>query len=327
MKILAVDDDTLILELLPMVLANSGYTDVEVSSVPDLAMKMIENEATTYECFLFDIQMPGTDGIELCRKVRTITRYKKTPIIMLTAMNDKGYIDQAFEAGATDYITKPFDVTELGARLRVAETLQQAYAVIQELRFEGTAVGTDDEQAISSAFLQPHFIDDIDGAVDKQTLGNYLSQLSSAGIQGTNIFAIKIDQAQRIHAQAKASEFSYALSEIAYAIGESLKCKGFFLMAYAGSGSFLCVSHAADLHGVNAVEFDIQCEIDERRLAFDDGRPMDVTVSMGQWITPHFRKSMRYDRVFSVAIARAEGRFEEKKLQPFEANFSKSARQ
>ncbi|MGO4914799.1 response regulator [Pseudogemmobacter sp. W21_MBD1_M6] len=325
MKILAVDDDTLILELLPLVLASSGYTDVEVSNMPDKAMERIEDENTTFECFLLDIQMPGTDGIELCRKVRAITRYRKTPIIMLTAMHDKGYIDHAFEAGATDYITKPFDVTELGARLRVAETLQQAYTVIQELRFEGTSVGAGDTQVDTATFTQPHFIDDIDGAVDKQTLGNYLSQLSSAGIQGTNIFAVKVDQAQRIHAQAKPSEFSYALSEIADAIGESLKCKGFFLMAYAGAGAFLCVSHASNLHGVNAIEFEIQCEIDERQLAFDNGKPMDITVSMGQWITPHFRKSMRYDRVFSVAIARAEGRFEEKKLEPFEANFVKSA--
>jgi len=70
--------------------------------------------------------MPGMDGIELCRWVRQIPRYHQTPIIMLTAMRDMKNMGEAYRAGATDYATKPFDIEDLGMRLRVAQETVQA---------------------------------------------------------------------------------------------------------------------------------------------------------------------------------------------------------
>jgi CheY-like chemotaxis protein len=67
--------------------------------------------------------MPGMDGIELCGQIRALDSYKDAPIIMNTAVADRDYIDAAFAAGATDYLTKPVDEVEVKARLGVIEKL------------------------------------------------------------------------------------------------------------------------------------------------------------------------------------------------------------
>ena len=126
MRILAVDDDPYILELLPMIAARAGLADVTTASCGELALEAMVNDKPGFECLLFDINMPKMDGIELCARARQLPAYRRMPIIMLTAMSEKDYIVAAFKAGATDYATKPFDIVELGARLRIAQELVSA---------------------------------------------------------------------------------------------------------------------------------------------------------------------------------------------------------
>jgi DNA-binding response OmpR family regulator len=127
MKILTVDDDAFIRELLPLIAAKAGFPDVTTVSSGQLAMETLTKVDTAFDCMLLDINMPGMNGIELCGRIRQMDAYGKTPIIMLTAMSERDYMDDAFKAGATDYATKPFDINELGARLRVAQELVLAH--------------------------------------------------------------------------------------------------------------------------------------------------------------------------------------------------------
>lgn len=123
MKILAVDDDAFILELLSIVAARAGFNDIVTARTGESALEILQKGTDQYECLLLDINMPGMDGITLCTLARQIPSYEKTPIIMLTAMAEKDFVDRAFSAGATDYATKPFDILELSSRLRVAQEL------------------------------------------------------------------------------------------------------------------------------------------------------------------------------------------------------------
>ncbi len=133
MRILAVDDDTHILEVLEAVLLDSGYREVVTTASPLDALKIATNSPKIFDCLLLDIQMPDMDGITLCRRMRMIRGYEEIPIVMLTAMTEREYVERAFEAGATDYLTKPFDVLEIGARLRVASKLRQAQAAPRDV--------------------------------------------------------------------------------------------------------------------------------------------------------------------------------------------------
>ncbi|SHG79497.1 response regulator [Marivita hallyeonensis] len=126
MKILAVDDDAIALELLEVSLIHAGYDDIDLARSAAEAMTLIDAADTTYDCMLFDIVMPNTGGIELCQQVREIPRYCNVPIIMITAVKSEEVLKDAILAGATDYVHKPYDGLELGARLRAASMLSEA---------------------------------------------------------------------------------------------------------------------------------------------------------------------------------------------------------
>jgi CheY-like chemotaxis protein len=113
MKILSVDDDWMILELLELAMSVSGQHELTTVTSGEKAIQLLEQGEQRFDCFLLDIQMPHIYGVELCRVIREMPMYKRTPILMATAMSQKVYIDRALAAGASDYVTKPFDFEEL----------------------------------------------------------------------------------------------------------------------------------------------------------------------------------------------------------------------
>ena len=113
MKKLSVDDDWMILELLELAMSVSGQHELTIVTSGEKAIQLLEQGEQRFDCFLLDIQMPHIDGVELCRVIREMPMYKRTPILMATAMSQKVYIDRALAAGASDYVTKPFDFEEL----------------------------------------------------------------------------------------------------------------------------------------------------------------------------------------------------------------------
>lgn len=318
MKILAVDDDELTLSILPILLAESGYNDVTVCSSPELALTKIENGDVRFDCFFFDISMPFIHGIELCKRVRALHAYKETPVIMLTALAEKSDIDEAFAAGATDYVTKPFDVTEIGARARVADKLIQARKAGRQHHALGAARPKEYTYTAKVPFFDPQTFDNVDGAVEYQAIKNYLNTLSRTGLHSSNFFAVKIDQAEQIHASASRAEFTDTLTKIASAIARTLRPMGFFLMSYAGSGHFLCVSQSLEFDSGEDIEFALQCSIDhsidDADLNYATGEPMDISVSVGKTIRPGVSAYQKADRVFRTSIARAEGKYDAKQI-------------
>ena len=80
--------------------------------------------AAAVDLIVLDIVMPEIDGIEACARIRSDPRYVDVPVIMVTALNDMDTLSNAFVAGATDYITKPFNRVELLARVRSALKLK-----------------------------------------------------------------------------------------------------------------------------------------------------------------------------------------------------------
>ena len=116
MHLLAIDDEPSILELLETLIQfDADHTVETASSVADALELLARPGAKAFDCFIADIQMPGTDGIELCQILRGRPDNRQTPVLMLTAMSEYSYIDRAFSAGANDYITKPFDIMKLRA--------------------------------------------------------------------------------------------------------------------------------------------------------------------------------------------------------------------
>jgi DNA-binding response OmpR family regulator len=116
-KILIAEDDEVSRRLLGTTLQKWGYETVAVGD-GSAAWEVLREEAAPPLAIL-DWMMPRMDGIELCRKVRELSRAPATYIILLTARDDGRDLVRGLEAGADDYITKPFNREELRARIQV----------------------------------------------------------------------------------------------------------------------------------------------------------------------------------------------------------------
>lgn len=113
--ILIVDDTPANLEVACDILSGAGY---EVATAIDGDRTLKRVQAHTPDLILLDIQMPGIDGFEVCRRLKADANFAQVPIIFMTALSDTESKVQGFDLGAVDYITKPFQQKELLARVK-----------------------------------------------------------------------------------------------------------------------------------------------------------------------------------------------------------------
>ena len=111
-RILTVEDDERIRTSVKMALEDEGWDVVEAES-GEAAIEVFAAQPT--DVVLIDLMLPGIDGFELCRAIR---RQSDVPILMVTARTDTHDVVAGLEAGADDYVTKPFQPKELSARIR-----------------------------------------------------------------------------------------------------------------------------------------------------------------------------------------------------------------
>ena len=114
-KILVVDDEEHIAELISYNLTSNGYKVVIANNGIDAVKLAIEKKPSF---ILLDLMIPGKDGYDVCKDVRSNSEIRNTPIIMLTAKSEEVDKILGLELGADDYITKPFSVRELLARVK-----------------------------------------------------------------------------------------------------------------------------------------------------------------------------------------------------------------
>jgi len=130
MSILIVDDSIDSQLLLKSILKASGFSDLLIagSSVEAFRLRGMENSGEPVgkevDLILMDLLMPGLDGIEACRLIKTVEFLHDVPIILVTATEEVRYLEMALEAGALDFVSKPVNKVELLARVRSAIKLK-----------------------------------------------------------------------------------------------------------------------------------------------------------------------------------------------------------
>ncbi len=152
--ILIVDDIRKNLQLLIEILDTSGYgTTFAVSGKQ--ALERVE--VTEPDLILLDLMMPEMNGIEVCKRLKNNPKTKQIPIIFLTAATETNYLVSAFEAGAVDYVTKPFKTPELLVRVKThldlkktKDDLIQAYEEMQRIATTDELTGIPNRRSIFS---------------------------------------------------------------------------------------------------------------------------------------------------------------------------------
>lgn len=150
-SILVVEDDPTIRTLLGMALDGAGYSDVRLAGRGDEGLAEAQHRAP--DLILLDVMLPGLDGFSFASRVRQTPALAATRIIMLTARTEPADIVRGLEAGADDYVTKPFDRAVLLARVKAV--LRRTLPVTEGMDFDGLVI----DEAARSARLRGRALD------------------------------------------------------------------------------------------------------------------------------------------------------------------------
>lgn len=292
MRILAVDDDPIILGLIPRIAAEIGCSDTTISSSGAQALSFLEQSARPFDCLLLDINMPGMDGIELCGRIRSIPAYRDTPIIMLTAMQDFDFLDRAFRAGASDYITKPFDVIAFGTCLR---NVQDKILLTQ--------VDTGAADAVAKAGIgdanwnvpAPGSIPGVESLIEHAALQNYLVRLSGVALSQAYVMAVEVQ------CTAGSVDAPVALAPVVVAIN-TLFTKQPCVMSYIGDGRFIVVSNGVNLPDSARLERAIEDKLHGQDGYGDAMLDSGITVSVGLAVRPGRDRTHRAKMAIDAAL-------------------------
>ncbi len=129
-SILIVDDVPKNIQLVAKFLTREGYL-LYFAQSGETALKQISSQ--NFDLILLDVMMPGMDGFEVCRRIKELENAKDIPVIFLTAKTDDEAIGKGFQLGGVDYLTKPFNPTELIARVKTHLSLRQREKELKEL--------------------------------------------------------------------------------------------------------------------------------------------------------------------------------------------------
>ncbi len=113
--VIAVDDEPDVLGTLTRILGREGYEVGQATSGTEAWQKIVYRRP---DLLILDVMMPGMDGLTLCRQLRADNRFIDLPVLLLTARNTTDDVVSGLDAGGDDYVSKPFEVAELTARVR-----------------------------------------------------------------------------------------------------------------------------------------------------------------------------------------------------------------
>jgi DNA-binding response OmpR family regulator len=126
-SILIVDDTPANLNVLSTILTQQGY---KVRPANNGEVALVVAQRATPDLILLDIQMPGMNGFEVCKRLKEIDQTRDIPVIFISALDEVLDKVEAFEVGGVDYITKPFQILEVLARIEYQLTLRRQHEQI-----------------------------------------------------------------------------------------------------------------------------------------------------------------------------------------------------
>jgi len=218
-RILIVDDEASASQALSLVLSAGKFDDVAIATNAEEAFEALDlanpddSVPPSFGVIMLDVMMPGMDGIEACARIRATRRYRDVPILMCTGVTEVESLNQAFIAGANDYLSKPFKKIELLARVRSAMRLKRELdrrrARESELRKAQHRDELPDER----------FFDRVTGMPSQDAFNAHARRAADRETQH-GMLALQIAQAVRLREDGGEEAFSAVLRTVAAVIAK-----------------------------------------------------------------------------------------------------------
>jgi diguanylate cyclase (GGDEF)-like protein len=291
MRVLIADDDPVARRLLELTLTKWGYQVVPVASGLEAIQALQAADAPGLA--VLDWEMPGIEGIEVCRRSRKLAEGRYTYIILLTARDRKQDIVEGLQAGADDYICKPFDTYELQARVRAA----------------GRIVELQDELIASRDALEvlaTH--DSLTGQWNRRAIFDILNrELERSRRKKTPVAVIlaDVDRFKQVNDSYGHLAGDRVLGEIARRMAVGLRT--YDSIGRFGGEEFMVVAPECDLAAAQSLAERMRSGIEENGVRLGE-QDLTVTVSLGvaALVTPHPDLQNSLLRAADTALYRAK---------------------
>jgi diguanylate cyclase (GGDEF)-like protein len=294
MQILIIDDDESTQFLLRNLLENEGYDDVIVANSSEAAMELLgidskNEDSIEPNLIILDLHLPNLDGIQTCMQILSIEKFQDIPIIILTGNSEKAYLKKAFEAGAVDYITKPFDSIELISRVRSALKLKREV----DLRKTREAELLETNQILEEFVARLKQASDTDGLTlvanrrcfDENLIKEY-QRIKRMNFQTESKYTLSlilldVDHFKKYNDNYGHVEGDYCLQRVARTLTEELNRPGDLVARYGGE-EFVVLLPNTTLEEASMVAERLRKAVEDMQIrhAFSSTSPY-VTISLG----------------------------------------------
>lgn len=288
MPILVVDDDESLVRLLALRLqAEAGYevcfAHSALAAFERLGMLGMKTTANI-DLILMDVKLPGIDGIEACRRLKSHPLGRDIPVIIITGHEDQGSLEAAFDAGAIDYVTKPFNSVSLMARVRSALRLKREIDTCKRREQELLEL-THQLEAANKQLRHLSSLDELTGIANRRQFELTIHQEFQRSMRNKtalSLIMIDIDNFKSYNDLYGHQAGDNCLRQVATALGSRLKRPNDLLARYGGE-EFAIILPETGSRGAISLAENLRQAVEALKIphAYACQNDLKVTISLG----------------------------------------------